>query len=83
MIIERRRHVDRTESRSREILLISDTNYATYPATTIASTLKNTNEDDVLRFHLVDGGLTETDLKKIEQPKGKPLFQVELLEVIS
>ncbi len=50
-----------------EILLISDTNYSPFLATTIASILANAEPDDALRFHIVDGGLTEEDRSKIEQ----------------
>lgn len=49
-----------------EILLVSDTKYAAFLATTIVSILKNADADDVLRFHIVDGGMTDADLIKIE-----------------
>ncbi len=59
-----------------EILLISDANYAAYLATTIVSILKNAAEDDVLRFHIVDAGLLESDLVKIEWLKKTRNFEV-------
>ncbi len=49
-----------------EILLVSDTRYAAFLATTLVSILKNAAPDDVLRFHIVDAGLTTADLKKLE-----------------
>ena len=58
-----------------EILLVSDTNYASYLATTLVSILKNAASDDILRFHIVDGGMTQDDINKIEQLKSVRDFE--------
>ena len=52
-----------------EIMLVSDSNYSAYLATAIISILKNAASDDALRFHIVDGGLKKSDIKKIERLK--------------
>ncbi len=58
-----------------EILLVSDANFAAYLATTIVSILKNAAEDDVLRFHIVDGGLASKDRDRIESLKNVRDFE--------
>ena len=48
-----------------DICLSSDDNYAKYMATTMASILLNSNEDEEIYFHLIDGGITEENKNKL------------------
>jgi len=59
-----------------DVLLVSDANYAAFLATTIASILKNADANDVLRFHIVDGGLKASDREKIEELKNIRSFEL-------
>lgn len=52
-----------------DVMLVSDANYGAFLATTIASILKNAAPDDVLRFHIVDAGLEESDRAAVEELK--------------
>lgn len=52
-----------------EIFFASDTNYCPFMATAIASILKNAAPDDEFSLHVVDSGLTEDDLQKLEELK--------------
>lgn len=60
-----------------EILLVSDANYSAFLATTIVSILSNAAPDDRLRFHIVDGGMTQDDLDKIKELAQARQFEVE------
>ena len=51
--------------KSMDICLISDSNYAIYMATTIVSILKNSNSDEIITFHIIDGGILQTDKDKL------------------
>ena len=39
----------------------SDSNYVRHMAACMASILKNKNEDEFIKFHIIDGGITDTD----------------------
>lgn len=54
-----------------EILLVSDSKYAAFLATTVVSILDSAAPDDSIHFHIVDGGMTTADLQKIESLKDR------------
>ena len=56
----------------------SDTNYASYLATTLVSILKNAASDDILDSTL-STGMTQDDINKIEQLKSVRDFEAILL----
>ena len=58
------------------LLFASDTNYAPFLATAILSILKNAARDDEFFIHIVDGGLTDDDVKKLEELKTIKDFQL-------
>lgn len=68
-------HEVKTESRTIEVMLVSDANYSAFLATTIVSILSNASAEDRLRFHIVDGGLLPTDLEAVEKLKGVRGFE--------
>lgn len=49
------------------IVLGADDNYALPLATTIFSTLKNVNSETFLQFHILNGGIADKNVKKIEK----------------
>ena len=49
------------------IVLGADDNYSLPLATTIFSILKNANSEAFLQFHILDGGITKKNVKKIEK----------------
>ena len=51
------------------IVLASDNNYAPYCATTIASILKNIDNNTKCRFYILDGGISDINKMKIEKLK--------------
>ncbi|MBQ9875004.1 MAG: glycosyltransferase family 8 protein [Thermoguttaceae bacterium] len=61
-----------------EILFASDSGYCPFLATALASILTNAAPDDEFSIHLVDGGLTEDDLQKIEELKKIKDFRLAL-----
>jgi len=58
--------IDKDAKEPIEILLVSDSKYAAFLATTILSIVKSAARSDAFRFHIVDGGLTPNDLAKLD-----------------
>lgn len=58
------------------ICFAADNNYAPYMGTAIASVLKNSLEDEKITFHLIDGGISEENKKKIDSLKEIKDFKI-------
>lgn len=56
-----------TDSNTANIVLGADDNYALPLATTIFSILKNANPETYLQFHILDGGMADKNVKRIEK----------------
>ena len=67
---------DNSSREQLEFLLVSDSNYASYLATAMASILENAPDDERLRFHIVDAGLTPRDAARIESLKSIRPFEL-------
>jgi lipopolysaccharide biosynthesis glycosyltransferase len=58
----------------------SDNKYATHLGVSIASILKNKNEDDNLKFYVLDGGISETNKENLLLLKSIADFEIKLIK---
>jgi len=64
-----------------DIVLASDNDYAQHLAVAIASILRNATDGESLSFHILDGGISETNRFRIEALKTIRDFEIEFLDV--
>lgn len=64
-----------------DICLISDSNYTQYMATAMISILKNSNDDEIFTFHIIDGGILQTDKNKLTSLKDIKDFNIKFYTV--
>ncbi len=59
-----------------EIMLAVDEGYCSLLLTAMASILKNAKQDEALRFHLLDGGLSEESRRRIDELRSIRQFEL-------